>query len=125
MTYSELAKVKLAALPFYNASESTPKTAGIEKLRSEIEEKFGDKIQGLWLFEDRSDDGGLMLLLKSTVKTKTEERLYLNAAIAEYVRQDIIFDYDRDLIQRENEAIEGAIIEGRMFTIYDCNRKDE
>lgn len=87
-------------------------------------------ITGIWLFTNlKYEEENPQLLIRTTVKKRSLEYMTLCAEIHEFIKQDVVFDYDTDLsedgmiIGQKDELIE-EILSGRILTVYDKEREN-
>ena len=102
-----------------------------EAILSVRKERFLE-IEALWVFT-KTADRMQRFLLKSSVPSRTIERLYLNAGIAEALLENncncnVIYDYENDVIHPKgwclDEGISEEITGGHLLTVYDRKREN-
>ena len=123
MNNFEKAKSKLESLSTIDRTKLTYDfVQGLDRLTEVIENGSSEydfsAIEALWIFRAGTDDGGVILMLKTPTKSQTVDRIYLNGGICDFLRQDIIFDYDKDFISEQNEFIINEILDDEVYLLY-------
>ncbi len=138
MTALEIAQ-KLNDMPFFSLG-----TVGDElfrdfnTLKKTLEERGENdhhqlnkgNVTGIWYLSGlKYEEGNPQLLVRSSIKKGTYERILLGSEIWDFVKQDVTFDYDADLLMGDGMIIGTQkelceeILAGRVYTIFDANRQ--
>lgn len=95
---------------------------GLDRLTEVIENGSSEydfsAIEALWVFKAGTDDGGIILMLKTPIKSQTVDRVYLNGRICDFLQQDIILDYDKDFLSEQNEFVINEILDNEVYLLY-------
>ncbi len=100
-----------------------------KKVREFIKENMQYEITGLWYLTALTYDDAPQLIIRTTKRFSTYDKLVLHGKIFDIFFQDVIYSYEDDVVGHDgmiiglqNELIE-EIRSGRVLTIYDENRE--
>ena len=87
-------------------------------------------VSGIWLLTGlKYEEGQPQILLRTSLKRATYERSLLNSEIFDFIRHDVTYDFDEDvmagdtLIQGQQAELLEEIEAGRILVIYDKERE--
>jgi hypothetical protein len=103
----------------------------LKKTREYIEENRSDTITGLWLLTIPTYDITPQILLRTVPMKSSIERLKLMREIEDFIKFDVIYDYDYDVKKPiyensiENIEIIKWLFDKKFVAVYDLDRKDD
>lgn len=87
-------------------------------------------VSGIWLLTGlKYEEGQPQILLRSSLKRTDYERSLLNSEIFDFIKHDVTYDFDEDviggdtLIQGQQAELFAEIEAGRILAIYDKERE--
>ena len=99
--------------------------------KGENEHLNKDTVTGIWYLTDKHFDENQypQLLIRSSVKAGTKERILLDHEVCVYAENENAYDFDNDIIG-DNSFVEGLskslrddILKGKIYAIYDATRE--